>query len=156
MSKVDNSDSFEMQLGSKCFRDAAAVIRTLKKSNELSPPLATRRFNMNVWKHLAGQRPASRLYMVYIWYDFNIFSFLSDCLMLRYLCVFQRHTERAHHIYFLHHFSLQEARWLVPKGACCALGCVKVVGHPLHWEHWLNLSPLGLQVRVWVNLARHW
>lgn len=93
-------------------------------------------------------------YTWFIFYDFIIFSFLSDCLMLRYLHVFQRY--RAHHISFLHHFSLQEARGMVPGWALCALGCRKVVGHQLLWEHWLNPSPLGLQVWVWVNLAWHW
>lgn len=64
------NQTFEMQLGSNCFRDAAAVIRTLKKSNEISPPSATRRrFNMNVWKLLARQRAASRICMVYtLWF----------------------------------------------------------------------------------------
>ena len=95
-------------------------------------------------------------YIWFIYYDFIIFSFLTDCPMLRYLCVFQRYSERAYHICFLLHFSLQEARWMLPKQACFALGSVKAVGHPLCWEHWLNTGPLGLEVRVRVNLIQCW
>lgn len=66
--------------------------------------------------------------------------------MLRCLCVFQRYTEKVYHICFLLHFSLQEARWMVPKQVCFALGCVKAVGHLLRREHRLNMGPPDLEI----------
>lgn len=149
-----------MQLGSKCFRDVAAVIKTLKKPSEISPPAATRRgFNMNVRKHLARQRPASRIYVVYILW----FYYILIPIWLPNAEVFAQlpkiHWKSPSYLFsspFLPTGSKRDGAKMVPKWAHCALGCVNVILHLLCWEHWLNLSPLGLQVRVWVDLAWHW